>query len=704
MSAEMLRRVFSGVRSTLKLPYELEDPDSKESHPGKKLTEHVSECIELASEVSRILGIEDKFLRFLEALCSLHDIGKLHPNWRPGSKEVKHSLVGEEILSHLRGNVLGNLTGLSVEEQDLLIFMVKNHHSALRFGSKTGFKEFKKLRWLEDKPDLALGYADSFGAFKLADFASSNELGERVLEAMRMEWPSQNRLSSLISSRIDEEKLKIQRDVASSPSHVSLMAPTGWGKTMVGILSSIQANSVKLFYALPTITAIRKMVEDLRRRLFGSSSEEWLSVGEYFYFADVDIFKSQSHWDEEESRILDFYRLFIPKVNVTTVDQLLLSLLRAGKYHMRRFELRKSVVVIDEYHLLPAPMIGALAETLGFYARNYGMKIVLMTATPLSAYRNALIDALGCESHDLSSEYGKLKRHKLELINGTDEGLEVAERLLSEGKRVLVILNTVDRARDFYKKLDTKDKLLLHSRFTVKDRYEKEGKIEESEILVATQVAEVSLDVSFDALVSDLAPIPALIQRTGRVNRYGREIPEKPNVFIMRKLDSHEPYHSIEVKFSEQVLWKRRDRLASKGEEAYLEMLKEYDSLTQGYILKEINEFREKIRESIFDGNQLLAIGENEENLIRSLRGEANVLVVPSNFEREVRELFAQRREARSYEDRIRLWAEIKSYLVPIRLWTAMKFCRYIEGIPIPVVGEESEAYDPELGLLLEEL
>jgi len=705
MSAHLLRSVVERVNGTLRLSYKLEDPDVKESHPGKTLSVHASECYKLSSKICEIFGIEDRFSRFSEVLCSLHDLGKLHPRWRPGVSDLRHSVEGAEILSKLRGEPLRELTNLEEREQDLLIFMVKKHHSALRLSVKGGFSEYERIRWLEEvKGEEAVGYADSFGAFKLADFASANNVGDTILRMLGAGWPSEESIISLVGG-LDREKLSLQMRISGSRGHVALTAPTGWGKTMIGLLSSVKSSPVKLFYALPTITAIRKMSDGLRRILGGIADGEGM-VGEYFYFVDVDLFGDAGDADEERSRLLDFYRFFIPKVNITTVDQILLSLMRAGKYHMRRFELRRSVLVVDEYHLLPAPMIGALAGVLGRYASPYGMRIVLMTATPLRAYKEVLIDSIGgCEVHDLSGEYGRLRRHRMELIGDMEEGLDLVRKLVSRGKRVLVILNTVDRAKEFYTKL--KDlgigrKVLLHSRFTVRDRYEKEGMIESSQVLVATQVAEVSLDVSFDSLVSDAAPIPSIIQRAGRVNRYGKGDAREPNVHVIERVGSPEPYYDLEIKHSLEVLREMGGRLGEEGEKVYLEMLRSYDELVHDELLGYVQDFREKVSKQVFEGNQLLALGSEEESLIRDLRGEANVLVVPSDYEGEVRELFGRRREARSYEERMRLWAEIKGYMVPVKLWMALKHRRFTSEIPIPVVGKEGESvYDPELGLLL---
>ncbi|MBE2272372.1 MAG: CRISPR-associated helicase Cas3', partial [Anaerolinea sp.] len=121
------------------------------------------------------------------------------------------------------------------------------------------------------------------------------------------------------------------------------------------------------------------------------------------------------------------------------------------------------------------------------------------------------------------------------------------------GESVLVCCNTVGRAQTMYDLLaqfipkwqandDDGDLCLLHSRFHLKDRTAKEnwlfrrvgvgqhhGAHRPATVIVATQVVEVSLNVDFDTLYTDPAPLEALLQRFGRVNRgRGRDANLRP--------------------------------------------------------------------------------------------------------------------------------------------------------------------------------
>ena len=131
------------------------------------------------------------------------------------------------------------------------------------------------------------------------------------------------------------------------------------------------------------------------------------------------------------------------------------------------------------------------------------------------------------------------KGEKTPIFELPEDKIEKIIREAESGKRVLVILNTVNFAQEVYRKLVEKacssslenNIFLLHSRFTLEDRRNKETEYIEKfknpkpptenigEILVATQVVEASLDIDADVLFTEICPLDALIQRMGRVLR-----------------------------------------------------------------------------------------------------------------------------------------------------------------------------------------
>ena len=101
------------------------------------------------------------------------------------------------------------------------------------------------------------------------------------------------------------------------------------------------------------------------------------------------------------------------------------------------------------------------------------------------------------------------------------ESTHMIQQDIESGKKVLVVCNTVEQAQNIYCSLECTNKMLLHSSFNATDRSKKEQKLhtDNVQLLVGTQAVEVSLDIDYDTIYTEPAPIDALIQRFGRVNR-----------------------------------------------------------------------------------------------------------------------------------------------------------------------------------------
>jgi CRISPR-associated endonuclease/helicase Cas3 len=129
--------------------------------------------------------------------------------------------------------------------------------------------------------------------------------------------------------------------------------------------------------------------------------------------------------------------------------------------------------------------------------------------------------------------------HRTIDVECTDDPGVVMKHLskaIVEGGCACWVKNTVNDAIETYQTLSKhfgdENILLFHARFTMGDRIEKENEvlklfgkestpaIRKGKILVATQVVEQSLDLDFDLMVTDLAPMDLIIQRSGRLHRH----------------------------------------------------------------------------------------------------------------------------------------------------------------------------------------
>lgn len=139
------------------------------------------------------------------------------------------------------------------------------------------------------------------------------------------------------------------------------------------------------------------------------------------------------------------------------------------------------------------------------------------------------------------------------------ETLTEIKQFIKQDKRVLIVCNTVDTAQKVYSHLQVEIKnapMCLHSRFIAKDRRRKEKKLEKNKskpkteqawpkILVATQVIECGMDIDYDVLLTEGAPLEAIIQRAGRVNRERSEV--KGVVYVYKQDESSQKFYPPEI-------------------------------------------------------------------------------------------------------------------------------------------------------------
>jgi CRISPR-associated endonuclease/helicase Cas3 len=197
-----------------------------------------------------------------------------------------------------------------------------------------------------------------------------------------------------------------------------------------------------------------------------------------------------------------------------------------------------SVVIIDEVHSFDRSMFDNLISFL----HHFDIPVLCMTAT-LPQSRREELEKAGLsvfpteqdrvDLQDLQAKEEK-DRYQLHLVENFDFAYEKAVRAYRQDRRVLWVVNTVDRCIAIAKKLEHEHNiqaLTYHSRFTLADRQQVHtetikafginvDKSARPAIAITTQVCEMSLDLDADILITELAPISSLVQRFGRANRH----------------------------------------------------------------------------------------------------------------------------------------------------------------------------------------
>jgi len=660
-------------------------------------------------------GFSEVLSDFAILFCCLHDIGKLLPTWDINKKvRPYHSIEGVEWL--LENKVLDSYINDKFR-YTMLIYAIITHHSPLikkmdiinaiieaeKIYNRS-YEEYKNcknfIKTVNFKSlinnvntEVLHEIIDILGILKTADILSANGAPfEKVL--IQYEWLSglKNKIEDGIKKRAEEKRgffdenvFRKQLEIADSKDkNVLIAAPTGWGKTALALCRMMLTKPTKIFYILPTITAIKDFYETFNKII----SEEY--IGEYFYFADVELTKKNI--EEKSEYIIDLYKYFIPKVIITTIDQLLLTTLNVGKYHIRRYNLRNSLIVFDEFHLLTPGMVAALRFLLRNLSNSYNFQCLFISATPSPMYIELIKEAVpNLNINILREEYKRLRRHKIKITDEKAEDFIIKNKELLYKKRTLIIVNTVAESQKIYKILkedmgNSRKITLIHGDYSYLDRSEKENQIANTEILIATQVAEVSLDISFELLITELAPLPSLIQRFGRVNRYGRFVDEI-NVYICEQV-SEEPYGCTLINEARKNLESFVEEIERKGEEAYLDKkFWEYETLYK----EDIENYEDKISRKIIEDNcNFFAVLADEKEILEYLGRVKTYLAIPEIYLGICHELYNKiKNEGYDWKT----YARIKECFVPA-LWSDIQ--DWDDKLKIPIVKN----YDKDLGIL----
>ncbi len=327
-----------------------------------------------------------------------------------------------------------------------------------------------------------------------------------------------------------------------------LAAPTGSGKTEAALLwtrRQLDDSGVarRLIYLLPyqaSLNAMRLRLQDVLTPDVGLLHSRSTQV---LYRELTERGYRGLAAERAARRAEDLARLHHPPVWVATPYQLLRAAYRLPGYEQIWASLARSLIVIDEPHAYDPQRLGLLLGLLGELTKHWGVRVCAMTATLPTWLRQLLESTLCAASLPIDRElFAAFRRHRLVMLGGEIVEQQMVDRIAQEvntGRSVLVGVNTVARAQVMRtmlrEKLDPEQVRLLHSRFTGRDRMRKEQEILQDVragaerasgpglAVVATQVIEVSLNLDFDTIYSELAPLEALAQRFGRVNRGGKK-------------------------------------------------------------------------------------------------------------------------------------------------------------------------------------
>lgn len=325
---------------------------------------------------------------------------------------------------------------------------------------------------------------------------------------------------------------KVQEEALNTHGSAFLTSPTGSGKTEASLLwSDTNQNPTKskrVFYLLPYTASINAMYKRLQKD-FGNKDLVGLLHGKASYFLYKALSDDINNYNITKNKIKEIKglskKIYRP-YKILTPFQILKAFFGSKGFEMQLSEMTNGLFILDEIHAYDAHTTSLILEILKILKNNYNAEMLIMSATLPTFIKNLFKDNLGISTEIKmdEEELEKFTRHEVNAIQGNIlDNLNTIKDDLNEGKRVLVVCNTVLRVQEVFEELSEgiDNSALLHSRFMLRDREEIEKSLDKLDLLVGTQAIEVSLDIDYDVLYSEPAPIDALIQRFGRVNRKG---------------------------------------------------------------------------------------------------------------------------------------------------------------------------------------
>lgn len=329
---------------------------------------------------------------------------------------------------------------------------------------------------------------------------------------------------------------------------VILHAPTGSGKTEAALLWILanQTSNNRLIYLLPYTASINAMVNRLKNVynkeiVIAQHSKSLNFIYDELVNEDSNTEKNYQVLEATARNKNSLTREIYYPVKVATLHQILRTTLYGKGWEFSTLDYQNALFIIDEFHAYNALLTGMMLGTVRLFRKIFHAKFMFMSAT----IPDFLLEKIVTEVYDgdrskvlrpdsnFESDAAIIGRKRHHLICHASEGIMQSvpdiENALEAGLSVLVIVNNVRTCQQIYENIDFDEnkKRMLHGGFNLKSRKEIEESIthkdqsKRPQLLVATQAVEVSLDIDYNIAFIENAPIDALIQRFGRVNRAG---------------------------------------------------------------------------------------------------------------------------------------------------------------------------------------
>jgi CRISPR-associated endonuclease/helicase Cas3 len=594
---------------------------------------------------------------------------KLDEDWKKAVLALRGG-CGQLMQTLLTHSDLKPLFYQSICDKEVTYSLIPGEQSFI--GNKHIHFNLNSNRWrdrLKKEPEWWRFAAAVKALVAAADVAGSAILPEKqdprkyVLDTLSRQVSAAQMLGVVQVRLKGKEPRDFQKKIAEKKGRVTLVeAGCGSGKTAAAYMwAAHHADGKKLFFCYPTTgTATEGFLGYVHETNVEADLIHSRAIVDLEGLAESPDEDGESDFEKDHMLRIESLKAWGPQVVICTADTVLALVRnnRRGLYNSPA--ILSAAFVFDELHAYDNPMFEAVVALIKALP---GASFLLMTASLPKARKDFLLKHLQVDEVPPPVELEEIPRYEFRRIS-KEEAFEKAKAAVKGKKRVLWICNTVVRAQSVLKRLQDEAVAVrtYHSRFKYKDRVRQHRKVvrwfgQEKRrwgvVAVTTQVAEMSLDLDADILISEIAPTPALIQRLGRLNR--RVTPENqgsPRTAYFLDWEKPSPYKDeTELQLAERWI----AELMTSGKS-----LRQTDLSAQFNLLSTAAELRLDVRTAWLDSGWFAA-----PELVRDI-GHSVSVILPED-ERPCRDSAAEiikRAIPMNYSNVMKDWQEWKNHLL----------------------------------------
>lgn len=542
---------------------------------------------------------DDEFLAYLSYLV----VKRHHGNFRNVVDESKVTIKDLEILQiqaeSIDGSVFANMVselrcrGFKGEPSVKLIpnwiesfpdDMRRSRRQLRKLGNKRDVMPYMLLNFIFS---VLIDADKSDAVFSRSIDRVCVNMNESIVDAYKSTFVSSNTQINNLRETAYREIIDTNIDIDKKIYSINL--PTGLGKTLSSFAFALKLRRniieqkgyvPRIIYSLPFLSIIDQNGREYEKvlRSSGISTETGVLL-KHHHLTDISYESKESEFDIKEAKLL--IEGWNSEIIVTTFVQLFHTLMSNRNSTLRKFHrICGSIILLDEIQSVPTKYWGLLEELFKELAYEFGCYIIFITATdPYIIARDELVPLVDSEKYFANANLDRVVlRPILDRDMLLEEFIDFIE--IEDDKRYLFVFNTINSAKKFYellsKKVDKDEIVFLSTHVVPKERLSRIEDMKEKKYryAVTTQLIEAGVDIDYDIVYRDFAPLDCINQAAGRCNREGKG---KGDVYIVSLRDENRRfasyiYDSILLDITREIL-KGSDSI---DERDFLELIDEY--------------------------------------------------------------------------------------------------------------------------------